>query len=303
MSPVFERVAGGLGGPAGGVVWDGAAILFSAVRDSRILRFDPQSGETTEVRRFTNRINGLALGPNQRLFGAQEGSRRVVELHADGSASPLVALLDGRRQNFPTDLAVDRHGRIWLADPYNPLPSHGPQLFDPLPHASVLRLSRHPVTHDWVIARITHDTTAPRALLLSADETTLFVGDGEIGTPRGRELRAYPIDGDGEVGCYRLLHRFGSAAQPQRGVEGLCLDDAGNVIACAGAPGVGAGALIYVFTPGGRVLETYDFGAETPMRCAFGGAALDELYVTSASGGLWRLRGSGRRGVRRVFGG
>ena len=33
------------------------------------------------------------------------------------------------------------------------------------------------------------------------------------------------------------------------------------------------------------------------MRCAFGGKGLDELYVTSGTGHLWRIRQTGRAGL------
>jgi gluconolactonase len=304
MSGSFERVAGPLGGQAVGVVWVDGKILFSLFTEGRIVQFDPDSGRVEPVRQFTNRTSGLAVGPDDRLFGCQEGSRRIVEFRKDGSAVPLVALLEGRRQNYPRDLVVDSSSRIWFADPFSSILSHGPQLFPPLPHASILRLSRDPVTHDWTVARMTRDTTGPRALLLSADETTLYVGDGDLASDGARELRAYEIGEDGSVGSYGLLHSFGSDHRgAQRGVEGLCLDADGNILACAGAPGAGPGAMVYVFSPSGRVLETYELPEDSPIRCAFGGDSLGDLYVTGASGSLWRWKSIGRRGLRRRFAG
>ena len=69
MSALFERVAGPFSAAGGGVVWDGTAMLFSVVLEGRVLRFDPGDGGLNEVRRFTNRTNGLAIGPHGRLFG------------------------------------------------------------------------------------------------------------------------------------------------------------------------------------------------------------------------------------------
>jgi len=40
MSWEFERVAGPYAGPTGGLVWDGAAVLFTAIDEGRLLRFD-----------------------------------------------------------------------------------------------------------------------------------------------------------------------------------------------------------------------------------------------------------------------
>jgi gluconolactonase len=295
----FERVAGPFDGPTGGIVWDGEAIVFAAVLESRLLRYDPDDGGVEEIRRFTNRTNGLALTPDGRLYGCQEGSRRIIEMNADGSAVPLGATLDGQRINFPSDLTVDRRGRIWFTDPYHHLPSHGPQIFPNLPHASVLRLDRHRVTHDWIVERLTFDTAAPRCIALSADERTLYVGEGDAASEDARQLRAYPIDAAGRLGSPLLLHSFDRDHRgPQRGAEGLCLDADGNIIACAGSDQAGPGSLIYIVSPAGRILETQAFPDDCPMRCTFGGKGLDELYVTSGTGHLWRARQTGRVGPR-----
>ena len=119
--------------------------------------------ETKSIRVFTNRTNGLALSPQGNIYGCQEGSRRIIEMQRDGSAIPLEARLGGARINYPSDLTVDSHGRIWFADPYNERPSHGPQVFPDLPHASVLRLEQHPTSHAWQVRRMTSDTRAPRS--------------------------------------------------------------------------------------------------------------------------------------------
>ena len=56
----FEKIAGPFEGPTGGLAWDGSGMLFSAVAEGRILRYDPASGKTSEFRKYTNRTNGLA---------------------------------------------------------------------------------------------------------------------------------------------------------------------------------------------------------------------------------------------------
>jgi gluconolactonase len=298
MQVNFEQVAGPFKGHTGGIVWDGKTILFSAVLESRILRYDPESSNVDELRRFTNRTSGLALTPDGHFYGCQEGSRRIIEMKADGSAVALGATIEGQRINFPSDLTVDRAGRIWFTDPYHQLASHGPQVFPNLPHASVLRLARHPVTHDWIIERLTFDTLAPRCLTLSADEKILYVGEGDALSGGPRELRAYPIDETGHLGSPLVLHCFGADHRGvQRGAEGMCLDTQGNIIVCAGSGANGPGSLIYVFSPRGRVIETHVFPDECPMRCAFGGSNLDDLYVTSGNGNLWRARKTGHIGL------
>jgi gluconolactonase len=296
MTWQFEQVAGPCQGPAGGVVWHEGAVLFSAIDEGRLLRFDPDSTAITEFRRYANRVNGLALGPGGELYGAQEGGRRLVEFSPDGRLVAVDALLDGKFHNQPCDLVVDRQHRIWFADPRHAVIPFGPAIFPYLDHASVLRLERND-RRAWVARRITYDTVSPRALLLSADEKTLYVADGEPRPEHRRELRAYPIEADGTVGHYALLHTSGADHRgPQRGIEGMCLDAEGNIVACGGWTRSGPGPLISVFSPQGAVIESHPFPADEPNRCCFGGPGLDTLYVTTGGGQLYRARTTGRRG-------
>jgi gluconolactonase len=151
--------------------------------------------------------------------------------------------------------------------------------------------------NNWTLRRITYDTVAPRAVLLSADEKTLYVAEGDKGTAL-RELRAYPVLPDGTVATFRLLHTFGrDHTGPHRGVEGMALAQDGSVVACAGSRNAGPGPMLYVFSPAGQLVAGHSFPGDAPLRCAFGGKNLDELYVTSADGHLYRARDLGLRGT------
>jgi len=60
----------------GTAAWPGrGGMLFSAVGDGKILRYDPKTGGTGILRRYTNRTNGLAFAPDGALYGCQESSR------------------------------------------------------------------------------------------------------------------------------------------------------------------------------------------------------------------------------------
>jgi gluconolactonase len=299
MTWQFERVAGPYEGPTGGVLWHEGGVLFSAIDEGRLLRFDPESGSVSEFRRYANRVNGLAHGSGGELYGAQEGGRRLVEFAPDGRLVAVDALLDGKYHNQPCDLVVDGRHRIWFADPRHAVAPFGPAIFPFLDHASVLRLERND-RRAWVAKRITYDTTSPRAVLLSPDEKTLYVADGEPHAGQARELRAYPIEADGSVGHCAVLHNFGADHRgPHRGIEGMCLDADGNIVACGGWNRSGPGPLIYVFSPGGAVIESHPFPVDCPNRCCFGGRDLDTLYVTTGGGQLYRAKTAGRRGMTR----
>ena len=294
----FELVAGPFEGQAGGVVWQAGDghVLFSTVDEGRLLRFDHASKATTEFRRYANRVNGLALGPNSEIYGAQEGGRRLVEFTPDGRTVAVDALIDGKYHNQPSDLVVDRHGRLYFTDPRHPIIPFGPAIFPFLDHCSVLRLERND-RRAWVATRLTYDTVSPRAVLLSPDQKTLYVADGEPREGQQRELRAYPIRDDGTLDHPILLHTFGSDHRGHhRGVEGMCLDADGNIVAVGGWQRSGPGPLVQVFAPSGALIESHPIPADLPNKCCFGGPDLDCLYVTTGGGHLFRASTRGRRG-------
>ena len=291
----FELAAGPYKGRTGGLAWDGKGMLFSAVAEERILRYDPSTEKTDVFRRWTGRTNGIAVAKDGTVFGAQEGGRRVIHFLSDGSTAPTQELLDGAHHNQPVDIAIDSKGRLWIADAYNAQPPYGPPAYPFLPHASVLRMDGYGAGL-WRLTRVTHDTFGPRAVLLSADEKTLYVADGDVERGDVCQLLAYPVNSHGSVAHPKTLLTL---AANERGIEGMCLDSEGNIIACMGWNKSGQPPAIVVVSPGGTLLETHPAPADAPMRCAFGDADLGTLYVTAGDGGLYRARGIGRRGVKR----
>ena len=295
MAWKFELVAGPCKGRTGGLAWDGKAMLFSAVAEERILRYDPSTEKAEVFRRWTGRTNGLAVAKDGTVFGAQEGGRRVIHFLNDGSTAPTEELLDGAHHNQPVDVTIDSKGRLWIADPYNSQPPYGPPAYPFLPHASVLRMDGYG-PRQWRLTRVTHDTLGPRAIVLSADEKILYVADGDVERGDVCQLLAYPINEHGIAAHPKTLLTF---APNERGIEGMCLDSGGNIVACMGWAKSGSAPAVVVVTPGGTIVETHPAPADAPMRCAFGDADLGSLYVTAADGGLYRARGIGRRGLKR----
>ena len=294
MTWEFEKVAGPYQGRTGGLAWDGSGMLFSAVAEERIMRYDPATGKTDLFRAYTGRTNGLALAKDGTVFGAQEGGRRVVHFLKDGSTAPTSDLLDGKHHNQPTDVIVDSKGSVWIADAYNAQLPYGPPVYPMLDHASVLRLER--VSDGWRLTRVTRDTSGPRAILLSADEKTLYVADGDVERGNLQRLSAYSVRPDSSAAEVKTLIDF---VVVERGIEGMCLDSEGSIIACAGWKKSGVGPMLYVVSPSGTILESHPAPVDLPMRCAFGDAGLASLYLTAGDGGLYRAKNTGRRGLKR----
>jgi gluconolactonase len=293
----FERVAGPFPGALGGVAWDGDGVLFSLIDEMIVKKYLPTSGEVTDYRLYTGRVNGIAHEASSGIvYACQEGGRRVIQYLPDGSATVTATRYNSAIHNHPSDLVVDRQGRVWFSDPHNGVQAFGPQVFPALEHASVLRLERDD-RRAWVIRRVTFDTKEPRAVLLSPDEKTLYVAEGTTAHAAPRELRAYAVHADGSVGRPRVFHTFGSDdLGAHRGLEGMCLDSECNIVACGGWRQSGPGPMIYVFSPGGRVIETHPLPFDAPVRVAFGDEDLSSLYVTGGDGYLYAARGISRQG-------
>ena len=284
----FELIERPYGGVTEGPIWDGEAVYFTHIPTSRIMRYNPGSGDISEWRGGTNRTNGLAHDTQGRLYGCCSGGRSIVRFEPDGSTTAVADRVDGRKLNTPNDLAIDHEGRIWFTNPWN-VGNIDPAEVEELDNRSVLRADPQP-DGSYTMARVTFDTTMPNGVLVSQDDSTLYVAESnsaDIGLDR--ELRAYPINDDGSLGPYNTLHTFGKDRDAvHRGIDGMCFDVDGNIIATAGWPDGGPGPMIYVFSPTGRVLETHRVPARMPTNCCFGGPDRTTLYVTSTEGHFFR---------------
>lgn len=274
----FELIAGPFGFTEG-PVWDGRGVLFVDMAASRIMRYDAGTGVTEIFAEETNGANGLTLDAQGRLYVCESNAGRVMRYDPDGARTVLAERFEGKRLNSPNDVVVDRHGSVWFTDP-----RYGDRETMELDHDSVYRLD--PVSdREYQISRVTFDTTRPNGLVFSADESTLYVAESPPAPDGIRQLRAYPVLADRSLAEMAVLHDFG----PNRGIDGMRLDESGNMIAAAGWADGGPGTRIAVFGPSGTVVGEYPTPAE-PTNCCFGDADLQSLYVTAKDGGLYRTR-------------
>ena len=270
-----------------GPAWDGEHVYFTHIRASRILRYDPKSGAIMEWRGGTNRTNGLAFDAQGRLFGCCSGGRSIVRFDPDGKTVTIADRVDGKRLNTPNDLALDRKGRVWFTNPWNEGNVDATERQE-LDNRSVLRADPQK-DGSYTVTRVTFDNTQPNGILVSKDQSTRYVAESSFTRGIPRELRAYPINEDGSLGRYRTLYTWGEDHRDvHRGIDGMCLDADGNIVATNGWEMSGPGAMITVFSPTGRVLETHPVPANRPTNCCFGGPALTTLFVTTTDGHFFK---------------
>jgi gluconolactonase len=281
-----------LAGPATiteGPVWDGAGLFYTSIAENEIRRFDPASGRISAVYRNTGGANGLKFSDDGTLYACAGTGRAIVSYGSDGSKTTIADSFAGLRLNSPNDLAIDRRGRIWFTDP-----RYGDDHSDrELDHDSVYRITPPSGgSGSWAIERLTYDTTRPNGILLGWDEGTLYIAQSDYSLESVRQLRAYPIAADGSLGAYTVLHDFGDA----RGIDGMCWDAAGNIVATCGWERSGPGPRVAIFATDGTLLEEHRLPAGNPTNCAFGGPDLGDLYITTLDGRLYRVPNSGRQG-------
>ena len=280
-----------------GPTWDGAGLLYNECYAARTYRWEPKSGESEVWRSDTGQANGMKFDRSGRLFACEGGANRVVEIDASNPNSDPAVIADdlnGAKINMPNDLDIDGQGRIYFSDPnYSDNPNN-------LSHESVY-VAEHIFGGNWTVKRVTFDTNRPNGVLLSADQSILYVAESPVLPNLRRQLRAYTVNSDGTLGDKTVLFDFG----PGRGIDGMALTTDGQILATAGSSSAGPGSAIYVYESDGLVRSTHRTPADSPTNCTFGGTGLDILYVTFATGHVYEVKNTGMTGhlayPRRMF--
>lgn len=286
MNWSFERVAGPYSFSEG-PVWTGDAVLFTDIRSNRIMRYSPSSGGCNTAFKDTAAANGLTRDRLDRLYVCEGGGRRVARYEPDGTTTTLADRFEGKRLNEPNDIVIDDRGRIWFTDP-----CYGDRSTMELDHDSIYRLDPA-TTGTWNISRVTTTTLRPNGLAFSPDFATLYVAESPPASVGSRQLRAYPVNPDGSLGSYRVLHDFG----PDRGIDGMRVDAEGIIVATCGWEKSGPGPRVAIFSSDGTVVGDHPTPTN-PTNCCFGGADLRDLYVTGYDGALYHAV-TDRVGARR----
>lgn len=244
-------------------------LYFSDGPNDRILRLTP-AGEYGVFRKPCGRANGLAVDAEGRLVMCQSngegGKRRVARLEKDNQETVLAETYEGRPFIAPNDLCIDRRGRIYFTDPY-----FGPPAEKSQPSSGVYRIDA-----PGKVVRLLDNLQRPNGILITPDDKLVYISD------RGtQKLHRYQVQPDGGLKSDGIVYDF----SPDRGVDGMCLDDQGNIYAAAGQDKTTG---LFVVSPAGKLLLHYPL-PEFSTNCHFGGDDGKSLFFT-ASTSVYRFR-------------
>ena len=243
--------------PAGYALWceRSGRLLWADAATAQLRAWAPATGRQHSWR-LPDSLNCFALTASVERLLLGLSSRLAIFDLATGALIPIGAVAPGQPGIRITDGRCDRQGRFVFGTG-----ADGPQA----PPGAFYRLN-----HDLSLERLPlGEAGLATGICFSPDGRTMFYADVALGAIR--RCGYHPCSG--EIGSARPFVEAGAVA----GEPGGAVVDADG---CLWSARRGAGQLVR-FTPGGMVERVLDLGAQ-PGWLAFGGPALDTLYVTTA---------------------
>lgn len=218
-------------------------VYFSDIPADKIYRLDEADRVSVFVEN-SQKTNGLMFGPDGRLYGCQNGAKKIVAFDDQGQATTIV---EGVPSN---DLVVTKAGTIYFTDPEN----HKVWFID----------------HNRQLRTVDEGIERPNGIILWPDQKTLVVAD-----TAGPYLWTFRIEADGNLAYkqpYYTLHvPHGKQAS---GADGMTVDQDGRVY-------VTSNFGLQVFDPTGRLSGVIAKPQSKWLaNVVFGGRGLDTIYVT-----------------------
>lgn len=244
-------------------VWQAAeqALYWTDIPTGQLWRWHAPSGRLDHWK-APEQLACLARDADGKgwIAGMESGVFRL-QARGDGTlvAEPLALANHARSGMRFNDGRCDRQGRFWA----------GTMLMDMAAAAPVGRLYR--CASGGGLQPVLDGFITPNGLGFSPDGRTMYLSDSH---PQVQTIWAFDYDTDSGTPHHRrvfvdmkpLPGRPDGAAVDADGCYWICGNDAGQV---------------HRFTPDGRLDRSLTVPVKKPAMCAFGGATLDTLFVTS----------------------
>ena len=238
------------------------ALYWVDIPAKRLHRWSPADGKEQSWQ-ASQMLACIAQTGNGSWIAAMENGLFAITPHADGSLdSRLLAsvthALPGMRFN---DGRCDRQGRFWA----------GTMVMDMAAGAPVGAMYRYNAGQAEPLKAQLQGFIVPNGLAFSPDGNTLYLSDSH---PDVQKIWAFDYDTDTGTPHNRRL--FVDMSKHPGRPDGAAVDAEGCYWICGNDAG-----LIHRFTPEGKLDRSLAVPVKKPAMCAFGGAGLDTLFVTS----------------------
>ena len=260
MPATAERIGSLLCGVGESPVWRSAdqAFYWTDIPGKALWRWTPANGAIAQWT-LPQMAASIAMRGEGWLLAMEDGLYACDALQAGAPCSPR--LLAAVRHAAPgmrfNDGRCDRQGRF-LA---------GTMVMDMSLALPAGQLYCHDASG---VSVLLDDLIVPNGLAFSPDGRTMYLSDSH---PSRSSVWAFDYDPDTGVPGNR---RSFIAALPAGRPDGAAVDTDGGYWICGNDAG-----RIYRYTPDGRLDRTLEVPAAKVAMCAFGGAGMDTLFVTS----------------------
>jgi xylono-1,5-lactonase len=241
-----------------GATWDAhaARLWWVDIRGRRLHRLDEAGGDRRSWElpeepgcvALTDDPARVVLGLRTGVFLFEPGTGRLEPVAAPEGHAPGHRLNDGK---------VDPSGRFWFGTMHD----------EERPAEGALHLLERPRA---AVTRVDGPYTVPNGPAFSPDGRVMYCADSPAGV-----VYAFDVDGGG-LARKREFVRF---AEGEGHPDGMTVD----AEACLWVAHWGGGR-VSRFAPDGRRLGRIEVPTERVTSCAFGGADLRTLFITSAGG-------------------
>lgn len=243
-----------------GVLWspEHGEIQWTDIEGRRFWAFRPADGRVRSVG-LPDRLSHFAPLGGSRILAGFAGGLEVFDL-ATGARRPIAAIEADRPTTRLNDAKPDRRGRHVFGT-----------MDEERPRRPIGALWSYEAGHAPRVLR--QGVMVSNSIAFSPDGSRLYFAD----TPQ-RRILVFDYDSDsGEIAGERVFAEVAGPGFP----DGSTVDADG----CLWNAEWG-GARVVRYTPDGRIDRVLSLPCRQVTCCAFGGAALDLLYVTSARTGL-----------------
>jgi gluconolactonase len=245
-------------------------LVWSDIPNSRMLRWDEETGQVSLFRADSNHSNGNTRDREGRLVTCEHGARRVTRTEWDGRITVLVDRYQGKRLNSPNDVVVKSDDTVWFTDPpYGILSDYeGHKAESEIGSCNVYRFD----PKDGSLKVVVDDFAKPNGLAFSADEKTLYVADSGFSHDdrAPHHVRAFKVQSGGRLTDGKVFTDIAPGIP-----DGLRVDVDGNLW-------VAAGDGVHCYSDSGALLGKI-YIPEAVANLTFGGPRRNRLFITATT--------------------